>query len=206
MDAVVTSSAPPQYKNRLGIDARPCAEDHRKVDKLLHAVCHWFHRRNPQHHYEDLYSIACEAWADARASFNPYRKSKLGTWIWNRIRYALLSHNSKLGRDGARCRDFSNLEDVTCKMDSEGLPCGAGAGPEMIPDKVKFDAEKYLTGLSSDAAEVVRTVWDLVPAGVDLEQLGPPKAKGLLAAALKELEWARERFMAAVTEVREQLP
>lgn len=190
-----------QARRRLG--QRPIDEDYRKVDKLVHAVCHWFHKRAPQHRYEDLYEVASEAALVARSDYNQYRGSKLATWVWNKVRYALLSYHSSWGRDGARCRDFSNLEDVTAALDAEGVPCGATAGPDCVPGRREFLPDRYLSELSEDAATVVKLVWGRF-AG-DPNQVGRRSARDVLARALDELKWAASRFMAAVTEVRESL-
>lgn len=196
--------SPKQQQVRRRLGQRPVDEDYRKVDRLVHAVCHWFHTSHPQHRYEDLYEVAAEAAVVARADFNPTRGSKLGTWVWNKVRYALLSFHSGWGRDGGRCRDFSNLEDVTAGIqDSEGLPVGVTAGPDQVPDRPRFAPDRFLSELSEDAATVVRLVWDRF-AG-DPSQIGRREARGALARALDELKWAASRFMAAVTEVRESL-
>ena len=193
----------PQATIKNQSNRRPIVDDHRKVDKMVHAVCHWFHRRNSHYHYEDLYSIASQAMLEARADYNPYRGAKLATHVWNRIRYALLGFHSQRGKDGARCRDFSNLEDVTEALDCEGLPCGAVAGPDKVADRKRFDAEQFLSELSSDAAEVVKLVWGSFEG--DPTKLSQRESKGILQRALETLSWEVGRFMRAVTEVREQL-
>lgn len=200
---VTAPQATQKPRNRIN-DQRPIVDDHLKMDRLLHAVCHWFHRRNPHYRYEDLYEIATMAMLEARASYNPYRGAKLGTHVWNSLRYALLTHHSRLGKESNRCRDFSNLEDVTSALDAEGLPCGAAAGPDAVADRRRFNPEAFLNELSEDAATVVRLFWDQL-VGVDPDRINRKTGRTLLQRALDQLSWEVCRFMRAVTEVRQQL-
>lgn len=182
---------------------RPNEDDYARNERLVHAVCHWFQRRHPGVDYAEAHSVAAEAYAKARADYNPYKGAKFSTHVYNRVRFALLGWWSGVNRDATRCRPFSNLEDRGSDMvlDSEGLPVGAGAGPDKVPERSRFDPRAFLAELGDDARAVVGLIWESF--GGDPNKVTRRESRNLLKRVFAELGWAGGRFMQAIRELRE---
>ena len=169
--------------------------DYRKVEKLIWDTCLSF-RRSHGGDLDDLIGEAHVAYMLCLDSYNPAR-SKFGTWVRNKVWFALLERARSTARYHGRfpmeCRDaVAGFDDIATRSE---------------PDE--FDTDGFLAALGDDARMVAALALEPnIDIRLDCEcrkGRDETKIRKSVTAFLRGCGWEPERIAAAFAEVRSAL-
>ena len=146
------------------------------VERLIYKRVHKWHSWTGWD-FDELLSEAVGEWFEKFAAYDPSR-SRLTTWTWHTINYALRDYRAKRMRDEARFQPSESLASY--------------------PVLSRFSSERLKASVSEDGRIAIGEA-------LAVEHGGGRKPRMAVIEALKELGWCGERILESFAEIWEEL-